>query len=127
MELQLLEGIAVKERLAQQLMTSGVPYLVVATGLFAEWAFSSFAGVDVEGGVVTAPYSFDSRLTVTSLETIGRSIAELVVRGVRNERIFLASDTVSYEQLTAAVEAATGKVGETLRLTAASNTRRRIE
>jgi uncharacterized protein YbjT (DUF2867 family) len=113
MELQLLPGIAVKERLAQQLIASGVPYLIVATGLFAEYAFSSFSGLELEAGVITAPYSLDSRLTVTSLDTIGRSVAELIVQRVSSQRIQLASDTVTYEQLAQAVEAATGKVTHT--------------
>ena len=112
MELSILEGIAVKERIAQQLTGSGLGYLIISTGLFAEWAFSTFAGLDLDKHVITAPYSFDTKLTLTSLETIGRSVAELIVQRVSNQRILLASDTVTYEQIATAVEAATGKVSQ---------------
>ena len=121
MELALLEHISFKEGIARQLSGGRLPYLVVATGLFAEWAFSSFGGLDLEAGVISAPYSFDTRLTLTSLDTIGRSVAELLVRRVSNQRIFLASDTVSYEQIARAVEAATNKVSFRTRHTRAQS------
>ena len=111
MELGLLgDRIGVKEDVALKLIQSGQGYLIIANGLFSEWAFSPFTGVDVAQGVVSAPYSFDTRLTVTTLDTIGRSVAELVVQRAINQRVYLASDTVTWEQITAAAEAATGKV-----------------
>ena len=98
-----------KEAVAQKLIASGVGYVITSVGLFSEYLLSPFSGLDLDKGVLKAPYSFDTQLTTTTLDTIGHSTAELIVQDVRNERVRFASDTVTFEQLARAVEKATGK------------------
>jgi hypothetical protein len=98
-----------KEAVAQKLIVSGVGYVITSVGLFSEYLLSPFSGLELDNGILKVPFSLDTQLTTTTLDTIGHSIAELIVQDVRNERVRLASDTVTFEQLARAVEKATGK------------------
>jgi hypothetical protein len=61
----------------------------------------AFGVVDLEKKVVRGLGSWDNRITVTTPGDIGRVVAEVVLdaRGVGNEVVLAAGDTVSYGQL----------------------------
>ncbi|EFY87609.1 NmrA family protein [Metarhizium acridum CQMa 102] len=77
-------------------------WVIVSTGLFMSFLFvADFGVVDLRRGVVRALGNWDNRITLTAPPDIGRVTAEVVLdpRGVRNEVVLAAGDTVSYGQL----------------------------
>ncbi|KID85067.1 isoflavone reductase [Metarhizium guizhouense ARSEF 977] len=77
-------------------------WVIVSTGLFMSFLFAEdFGVVDLRRGVVRALGSWDNRITLTAAPDIGRVTAEVVLdpRGVGNEVVLTAGDTVSYGQL----------------------------
>lgn len=85
-------------------------WVIVSTGMFMSFLFEPVFGVvdlqaDGGRGRVTALNSWESELTVTDVEDIGKVVAELaLVR--RDERgvVFVAGDTVSMKRLADVVE-----------------------
>ncbi|KAG8424302.1 hypothetical protein J3458_001106 [Metarhizium acridum] len=81
---------------------SETEWVIVSTGLFMSFLFvADFGVVDLRRGVVRALGNWDNRITLTAPPDIGRVTAEVVLdpRGVRNEVVLAAGDTVSYGQL----------------------------
>jgi hypothetical protein len=106
------EQLDVRELLKAQDSTE---WVIVSTGLFMSFLFESFFGVvqlSGEEGVVRALGSWENRVTVTTPDDIGRLTAMIVFEEkerVKNEVVFTAGDTVSYEGLADIVEGVLGR------------------
>jgi uncharacterized protein YbjT (DUF2867 family) len=95
---------------AKAVRSSGLDYTFIYPGLFMEYAFSPFVGVDLEKQVITAPGAFNVKVTTTTLADIGRLTADAIVSGRgRNQIIHFGSSTLSLEELAKELESATGK------------------
>lgn len=99
---------APKQPIREALQQSGLDYLFITPGLYAELLLSPFAGVDLAQGVVTAPGSFDTTVTVTSHADIGRLTAHLLFSDLHRTKVRLAGDVVTYTQIADAVDQVTG-------------------
>ncbi|PAU76311.1 aromatic alcohol reductase [Halomonas salipaludis] len=87
-------------------------WVIVSTGMFTSFLFEpAFGVVDLETNTVRALGSWDTRVTVTTPEDIGRLTTEIYLEEPRisNEVVFVAGDTLSYGQLATIVEEGTGK------------------
>ena len=87
-------------------------WLIVSTGMFTSFLFEpAFGLVDLDAGIVRGLGSWDTRVTVTTPDDIGRSLAAILFEQppIVNRVVYLASDTVSYGQLADIVEAVTGR------------------
>lgn len=87
-------------------------WVIVSTGMFTSFLFEpAFGVVDLETNTVRALGSWDTRVTVTTPEDIGRLTTEIYLEEPRisNEVVFVAGDTLSYGQLATIVEEDTGK------------------
>ncbi len=87
-------------------------WVIVSTGMFTSFLFEpDFGVVDLETNTVRALGSWDTRVTVTTPEDIGRLTTEVYLEEPRisNEVVFVAGDTLSYDQLATIVEEQTGK------------------
>ena len=98
-----------KRYIAEALKASELDYLQVVPGLFGELLLSPFGGVDIANLVVTAPYSFDTRVTFTAKPDIGRITAALLLSDVHRSRVRISGDTMSYGQIADTIERLTGK------------------
>lgn len=105
----------------------GTQWVVVSCGMFMSFLFEEWWGVvrRVEGlgseegkGMeretvdVTALNSWETRLTVTTAEDIGRVVAEIVLDGSLAEMdrpVFIAGQTFTYNELADMLERVTGK------------------
>ncbi|KFG84631.1 isoflavone reductase [Metarhizium anisopliae] len=93
------EQLLVRRMLRAQ---SETQWVIISTGLFMSFLFAEdFGVVDLRRGVARALGSWDNRITVTAAPDIGRVAAEVVLdpRGVGNEVVLTAGDTVSYGEL----------------------------
>ncbi|KAK0710816.1 hypothetical protein B0H67DRAFT_583485 [Lasiosphaeris hirsuta] len=100
------EMLAVREKLAGQ---SATKWTVVSTGLFMSFLFvPGFGVVDLKEKVVRALGGWETRVTVTTPEGIGRIVAELVYHPTEERVVYVAGDTVSYGQVADLVEGAYG-------------------
>jgi uncharacterized protein YbjT (DUF2867 family) len=87
---------------------SGLEYTLVESGLFGDY-LSPFAGIDTATKTLTAPGSFETRLTISPLADVGKQVADLIVSGRgRNETVYLGTVNYSWNDLHAALERATG-------------------
>ncbi|PMR73494.1 aromatic alcohol reductase [Billgrantia endophytica] len=87
-------------------------WVIVSTGMFTSFLFEpGFGVVDLEANTVRALGSWDTRVTVTTPEDIGRLTTEiyLEVPRIANEVVFVAGDTLSYGQLATVMEEVTGR------------------
>ncbi|KAL4867998.1 hypothetical protein BDV12DRAFT_109027 [Aspergillus spectabilis] len=90
-------------------------WVIVSTGMFTSFLFEpSFGVVDLESGVVTALGEVENRVTLTTVQDIGRFTAEVVLspageEGFSNGVIHVAGDTVSYGQVADILEKVTGR------------------
>lgn len=105
------EQYAVRQQLRAQ---SATEWVVVSTGMFTSFLFEPAFGLVAfgEGGdVVRGLGSWETRLTVTTPDDIGRLTAAIVLEtpAIRNRVVYLASDTVSYGQLADIVEEVAGR------------------
>ncbi|KAF2812669.1 NAD(P)-binding protein [Mytilinidion resinicola] len=117
------EQLAVKELLRAETTEAGVQWMVVSTGIFMSFLFEGAFGVvetvKEEGKgkgkevVVRALGGWENRVTVTTVEDIGRIAARLVCEpnGVEaGERVvYAASQTISYGELAGVVERVLGR------------------
>nr|WP_205600900.1 aromatic alcohol reductase [Halomonas socia] len=88
-------------------------WVIVSTGMFTSFLFEpDFGVVDLETNTVRALGSWDTRVTVTTPEDIGRLTTEIYLEEphISNEVVFVAGDTLSYGQLATIVEEEAGKV-----------------
>ena len=88
---------------------SGMDWTFIANGWFAEFLYGlPFMSVDIASRTVTAPVSFDTTTTVTSLTDIARlSAAAVVDPNTRNKQLYFGK-RYTYEQIAQALEQATG-------------------
>jgi hypothetical protein len=86
-------------------------WVIISTGMFTSFLFESYLGVvdldaDEGKGVARALGAWENKVTVTTAEDIGKLTAEVVLakERVTNEVVFVAGDTVSYEEVADAVD-----------------------
>ncbi len=87
-------------------------WIIVSTGMFTSFLFEpAFGLVDLRAGIVRGLGSWDTRVTVTTPDDIGRCTAAILFEAppIADRVIYLASDTVSYGQLADIVEKVTGR------------------
>jgi hypothetical protein len=123
------EQCRVREALRKRSERAGVEWCILSTGMFMDFVFEEWFGV-VEGlgaalkgrgrekaageVVVRALGSWDTKVTLSDVEDIGRLVADLVVSPPRNSDeggsvLFMAGQTVTYRELADAVERVLGK------------------
>jgi hypothetical protein len=107
------EQLDVRDLLRSQTKTE---WIIISTGMFTSFLFEkSFGVVDLtaENGkvVVRGLGGWKNRVTVTSPEDIAKLTAEVVITEprIRNEIVFVAGQTVSYQELATLVEEILGK------------------
>ncbi|KAE8380341.1 hypothetical protein BDV26DRAFT_302999 [Aspergillus bertholletiae] len=106
------EQLDVRDLLRSQTQTR---WTIISTGMFISFLFEPAFGVlDLENSSICALGSWDTRVTVTAPEDIGRLTAEIVLGSAlgatfNNRPIFVAGDTVSYANLLRIVEEVTGR------------------
>jgi len=89
-------------------------WVIVSTGMFMSFLFErAFGVVDLEEGRVQALGSWENELSVTTVEDIGRVVAEIVLVGV-GERgvVYVAGDIVSMRRLADLVGMVLGRCSE---------------
>lgn len=87
-------------------------WVIISTGMFMSYLFEpEFGVVDLEHDAVHALGSFDTAVTLTTPDDIGRLTADIVFFAptIRNEIVFLAGDTVTYGEVADALEAMLGR------------------
>lgn len=92
---------------------SGTEWVIVSTGMFTSFLFDPTTGlVDFETGTVRGLGTWETKVTVTTPEDIGRLTTDILLQQprIRNQVVFVASDTVSYGQLADIVDEVTGRV-----------------
>lgn len=93
------EQLGVRALLRDQTATE---WLIVSTGLFMSFLFvPAFGVVDLAARTVRGLGAWHNRITLTTPADIGRATAEVVLdpRGLANECVYVAGDTLSYAQL----------------------------
>ena len=82
-------------------------WIILSTGMFTSFLFEpSFGVVDLDNNIIHALGSWDTEVTVTTPEDIGRITAELMFADppLVNQVVFVAGDTLSYAQLADTVD-----------------------
>ncbi|OGM44207.1 NmrA-like family protein [Aspergillus bombycis] len=106
------EQLDVRELLRSQTQTR---WTIISTGMFISFLFEpSFGVVDLKHNSIWALGSWDTKVTVTAPEDIGKLTAEIVLgsesdTAFNNRPTFVAGDTVSYAELLQIVEEVTGR------------------
>ena len=103
------EQLDVRDLLRGQAKTE---WIIVSTGMFMSFLFEeSFGVVDSGRKVVRALGSWQNRVTVTAAEDIGKMTAEVVFGEpkIRNDVVFIAGDTVTYDRLASVLEESLGR------------------
>lgn len=104
------EQLDVRQMLRAQ---SRLQWQLISTGMFTSFLFEPALGVvDIENSTVRALGDWETTVTVTTPEDIGRLTARIVAEPVGEPIIFCAGDTVTYGQLADTVE---NLVGRTMR------------
>ncbi|MBB5606908.1 MULTISPECIES: aromatic alcohol reductase [unclassified Janthinobacterium] len=91
---------------------TGTEWVIISTGMFTSFLFEPGTGlVDFDAGLVRGLGTWETRVTVTTPEDIGRLTTDILLQQprIRNQVIYVASDTVSYGQLADIVEDVTGR------------------
>lgn len=92
---------------------SKTEWVIVSTGMFTSFLFEPTTGlIDFDADIVRGLGSWETRVTVTTPDDIGRLTTEILLEQprIRNQVVFVASDTVSYGQLATIVEDVTGRI-----------------
>lgn len=103
------EQLGVRDLLRQQSSTN---WVIVSTGVFMSFlAEASFGVVDMEQYLVRALGSWENKITATSVEDIGKVVAEIVyavpeVQGV----VHIGGDTLTYADLARIIDSVSGQV-----------------
>ncbi|ANN72676.1 aromatic alcohol reductase [Bordetella bronchialis] len=90
-------------------------WVIVSTGMFTSFLFEpAFGVVDLARRAIHALGSWETKVTVTTPEDIGRLTAEILLAEPRiaNEVVYVAGDTISYGALAAVIERVTGETFE---------------
>lgn len=94
----------VREYLRSQ---SAMDWVVISTGMFTSYLFEpEFGVIDLPGRKVNALGSASNAVTLTTPDDIGAMTAQIVLQSpaIRDEIIYLAGDTIRYEQMPAILE-----------------------
>lgn len=86
-------------------------WVIISTGMFTSFLFEpAFDIVDFDRNVIHGLGSWDTKVTVTTPEDIGKLTTEILLAQplIANEVVYLAGDTISYGQLADIVERVTG-------------------
>jgi hypothetical protein len=87
-------------------------WIIVSTGMFTSFLFvPEFGVVDLANNIVHALGSWETAVTVTTPEDIGRLTAEILFAQPRivNQVVYTAGDTITYRRLADIVDAALGR------------------
>lgn len=90
---------------------TGTEWVIVSTGMFTSFLFEpAFDVVDLERRTVHGLGSWDTKLTVTTPDDIGKLTTEILLAEPRivDQVVYVAGDTISYGQLAQVVERVTG-------------------
>lgn len=93
------EQLEVRELLRAQRTTE---WLIISTGMFTSFLFEpAFGVVDLAENTVHALGTWDTQVTVTTPEDIGKLTAQIIFAEPRliDQVVFVAGDTLSYRQL----------------------------
>ncbi|MGB3123465.1 MAG: aromatic alcohol reductase [Pseudomonas sp.] len=85
----------------------GTQWLIISTGMFTSFLFEpSFGVVDLAHNTVHALGDWDTAVTVTTPEDIGRLTAQIVLAepALTNQVVYTAGDTLTYGQLADTVD-----------------------
>jgi hypothetical protein len=86
-------------------------WVIVSTGMFTSFLFEpAFDVVDLHRRTIHALGSWDTKVTVTTPEDIGKLTTEVLLAEPRivNEIVYVAGETISYRRLAEVVERVTG-------------------
>jgi hypothetical protein len=90
---------------------SGTEWVIVSTGMFTSFLFEpAFDVVNLDRRTVHALGSWNTKVTVTTPEDIGKLTTEILLTEPRivDEIVYVAGDTISYGRLAEVVERVTG-------------------
>ncbi len=102
------EQYEVRRLLRAQVRTE---WVIVSTGMFTSFLFEpAFGLIDVDTEIVRGLGSWDTKVTVTTPEDVGRLTTEILLERPRiaNKVVYVASDTLSYRELADLVDEVTG-------------------
>lgn len=91
---------------------SDTEWVIISTGMFTSFLFEpSFGLVNLDDGIVRGLGSWETQVTVTTPDDIGRLTTEILLEQprIRNQVVYVASDTLSYGQLAEIVEESIGR------------------
>jgi len=103
------EQLDVRDLLRNQSSTS---WVIISTGMFMSFLFEDYFGiVNADKSTVRALGSWENLVTVTDVKDIGRMTAEVVLAEpeLKNQVVFIAGDSISYDTLAYVVEKVYGK------------------
>lgn len=106
------EQYRVRQLLRAQQQTD---WVIVSTGMFTSFLFEpAFDVVNLAARTLHGLGTWDTRVTVTTPEDIGRLTTEILLAEPRiaNEVVYVAGDTITYGELARVVERATGQTYE---------------
>lgn len=90
---------------------SRVQWLIISTGMFTSFLFEpAFGVVDLARNIVRALGTWDTAVTVTTPEDIGRLTAAILFEpSLANQVVYTAGDTVTYRQLADTIDRVLGQ------------------
>jgi hypothetical protein len=94
---------------------SDTEWVIVSTGMFTSFLFEpAFDVVNLEQQTIHALGSWDTKVTVTTPEDVGKLTTEILLAEPRiiDEVVYVAGDTISYGDLAKVVERVTGRTFE---------------
>lgn len=103
------EQLDVRELLRSQ---SATKWVIVSTGMFTSYLFEPFFGVlDIEKKSINAIGGWDTAVTVTTPEDIGKLTAEIFFAEpvIENAIVYIGGDTITYGQLADIAESLSGQ------------------
>jgi hypothetical protein len=87
-------------------------WVIVSTGMFTSFLFEpAFDVVNLQRGTIHGLGSWDTKVTVTTPEDVGKLTTDILLAEPRiaNEVVYVAGDTISYGRLAEVVERVTGR------------------
>ena len=106
------EQYDIRQQLRAQSKTD---WVIISNGIFMSFLFEEMWGVvtrvDSGSRKITALNSWDDLITATTAEDIGRCTAEVVLneKEERNKSVYIAGDTLTYDEFVHVVEETTGR------------------
>ena len=103
------EQLDVRELLRSQ---SATKWVIISTGMFTSYLFEPFFGIlDLEKKSINALGGWDTAVTLTTPDDIGRLTAEIFFTEpqIENEIVYIAGDTITYGKLADIAESLSGQ------------------